>query len=245
MKTIVFSNNKGGVAKTTTTATIGDVLAKRGKRVLMLDCDAQGNLSALFNTDAKGGTMFDLFNGNPVTPTNIHKGLDITPATLDLVGVAMSTNTERVAQALNNYLQTVADKYDFVLIDTPPALSTITIATFGCADWVMIPTQAEPFAFGGLVEICKVIDRVHNTMNNRLQIAGILLTRYTRRRITEQAEQVLRAKFGKQVFNTVVHDSIAVSEGIATGQTVVTYAPHNRVADDYENATTELLRRIK
>ena len=245
MKTVSFSNNKGGVAKTTTTAAVGELLAARGKRVLMLDFDVQGNLSGTFGVQSNGTTANVLMHGT-ATPEPIAKRLHIVSGTQDMAGVELQGTPQPLIANLRAFLRSVSPDYDFVLIDTPPALGIVSIAAFACSDFVFIPTQAEPYAFTGLQRIVGVVEQVQQRMNPALQIGGILLTRHNeKRKVVQAAEQALRNHFGKLVLTTTIHESVAVVEAVAAHRSIATYAPKNRVAVDYLAATNEILKRIK
>ena len=245
MKTIVFSNNKGGVAKTTTVATIGELIAARGQRVLLMDLDAQANLSDTFGIDGNT-TACDVLMHGKCDIVNIAKHLDMVPGTGQMAGVELTGKPQPLIAHLRAFIQQHAANYDFVLIDTPPSLGVVTIAAFAAADWLLIPTQAEPYALTGLQRILDVVNQVKQTSNPGLNVAGILLTKHNeKRRVTAAAEQALRQHFGKLVFNATVHESVAVVEAVTTKHSVATYAPKNRVAQDYKATTAELLKRIK
>lgn len=245
MKTIAFSNNKGGVAKTTTVATMGELLAARGQRVLLLDLDAQANLTDTFGVDGSTTTCDVLMRGT-CDVVNIGKRLDMVPGTGQMAGVELTGKPQQMIASLRAWLNAHAEQYDFVLIDTPPSLGVVTISAFGVADWLVIPTQAEPYALTGLQRILDVVNQVKSTSNPALNVAGVLLTKHNeKRRVTAAAEQALRHHFGKLIFATTVHESVAVVEAVTTKHSVATYAPKNRVAGDYGKAATELLKRTK
>ena len=245
MKTIVFSNNKGGVAKTTTAATMGELLAARGQRVLLMDLDAQANLSDTFGIDGNT-TACDVLMHGTCDVVNIAKRLDIVPGSGQMAGVELTGKPQPLIANLRTFVQHIAHNYDFVLIDTPPSLGVVTIAAFAVADWLVIPTQAEPYALTGLQRILDVVNQVKSTNNPGLNVAGVLLTKHNeKRRVTAAAEQALRNHFGKLIFNATVHESVAVVEAVTTNHSVAAYAPKNRVAQDYSAAAAELLKRTK
>jgi len=245
MKTIVFSNNKGGVAKTTTVATMGELLTARAQRVLLIDLDAQANLTDTFGVDGTT-TACDVLTRGTCDIVNVSKRLDMVPGTGQMAGIELTGKPQPLIANLRAYIQQQTGKYDFVLIDTPPSLGVVTIAAFAVADWLVIPTQAEPYALTGLQRILDVVNQVKGTNNPGLNVAGILLTKHNeKRRVTAAAEQALRQHFGKLVFNATIHESVAVVEAVTTNHSVAEYAPKNRVAQDYAKATAELLKRTK
>lgn len=245
MKTIVFSNNKGGVAKTITTATIGDILAQMGKRVLLIDLDGQGNLGMAFGIKPTNENTFAILSaGRMVQPTAIRNNLHIVPSCRD-IAVIGTNNMSNSIRNLAHWLAIAAQNYDFCFVDTPPNLGVGTIAAFAVADGVIIPTAAEPFAYAGLNEITTLIQKIQSTMNSKCTLAGILITKYNNRKVTAAAAAALRKYFGEQVFTTIIHESIAVIESVSMCQTIATYMPNNRVAVDYFAAADELIKRTK
>lgn len=245
MKTIVFSNNKGGCGKTTTAATIAEIWAKQGKRVLLMDLDGQANLSDTFGVPGGAVSTVDIFRTGVAEPTNIAPGLDIVPGSVDMAGIELSGKPQPLIVKLRAWLNAHAPQYDFALVDTPPALGVVTVSAFAVADWVVVPTQADTYAFTGLQRIFDMVQQVHGT-NPGLDIAGVLFTRHNeKRRVNAAAEQALRNHYRERVFETVVHESVAVVEAVTTKHSVAAYAPNNRVAKDYNAAADELLRRIE
>lgn len=245
MKTICFCNNKGGVAKTVTAATLA-VLLSRKKRVLFVDVDAQANATSLFGASENAGTIYDVLNGRACDPVQVRDRLDVVPASNDLVGFEVEhANDKKREQHLNEYLQRFGDKYDFCVIDTPPQTGALVVSALLASDFVVIPTTPDAFAVSGLVRILEVVAAVRQWYNKDVRLAGVLLTQYDRRRVTSAADAAIRGKFGKDVFASTIRSASVVREAVAERKTVADLKRKTAVADDFEAVCAELIRRTK
>lgn len=245
MKTISVCNQKGGAGKTTSAAAIAAGLARRGFRVLAADTDPQHNLSDVFSTFAPAVSLLDVLNGKPVGEVIQHTaaGFDLLPGSLDLVMLPQSFNLD----SLRSLLAPLAASYDFAVIDTPPALSLLTMAALAASDVVVIPAQPEVFSLYGLDQIAETVEAVR-PRNPGLKIAGVLLTRYNARRTLDKTmRDTLSAKaeaMGTRVFETAIRPGVAVSEAQLLRVDLFSAFPRSTATQDYTDFITELLKEI-
>lgn len=250
MKTICCCLEKGGSAKTSTAHALGSKLARDGKRVLFVDLDPQGNLSAYVGEEIDIPSVKVLSDEADITDAIKHAGnvdilgADRTNARLEkLIGDEVGREMR-----LKEALEQVEDDYDWVVIDTPPALGLLTINALTASDWVVIPCQTDIFALDGIKNLGKTIETVKQYSNKHLQIAGVLLTRYNGRTnlaklAGEQAEEIAH-ELGTRVFNKKIREGIAVREAQAVGEDIYTYAPKSKPALDYKAWVDELMEEI-
>lgn len=242
-----ITNHKGGVGKTTTTASLGVALSRSGERVLLLDLDPQGNLSSLFVHGEINKTVFDVFLQRGVLPIyGVSDNLDIVPSSLDLVGMdraleAIGGDYNKRLQILRGALQSVREKYDYILIDCPPSLGVLTHNALVASDGVIITLTAESLPTKGLNTLMEVIVRTRQAgLNKGLNIAGILITRYNRRRINRLVEESLRENFGEIVYKTKIRENVDLMESPLYNQDIFSYAPESNGAKDYESLAQEI-----
>ncbi len=250
----VFANQKGGVAKTTTTVNLGAYLAEAGRRVLVVDTDPQGNATTSLGVDPRGLTA-SLYNvlieGLPIqraiTLTE-RVGLDLVPSTTDLAGaeVEMARLMAR-ERLLERALKPVHELYDYILIDEPPSLGLLTVNGLTAAlDGVIIPVQCEYLALEGLSMLLQTIQQVHDVLNDRLKIAGVVLTMYDgRTNLGQQVVQEVREYFPDEVFQTIIPRNIRLSEAPSYGQTILSYAPASAGALAYHALAQEFMARAE
>src|SRR5213082_2991916 len=206
-RVIAFANQKGGVAKTTTTLNLGVALAEKGHSVLVIDLDPQGNLtmSQGWNADEIERSMFDvLVHKLPVTEIIRTHEIDVAVSSIDLAGaeLALSAMIGR-ERALEKALLPVRESYDWILIDTPPSLGLLTINAFVAATGVIVPVQCEYLSLRGLVQLENTLAMVRENLNPRVEIDGILPTMFDRRLLhSKEAVEILTENFGDLVFNT-------------------------------------------
>src|ERR671936_2349232 len=206
-RVIALANQKGGVAKTTTTLNLGAAFAEQGMRVLLVDLDPQGNLtmSQGLNPDAIERSMFDvLVHQLPIEEVIQEAETDLAVSSIDLAGaeLALSSQIGR-ERALEKALMPVKDRYDYVLIDTPPSLGLLTINAFVAADTVIVPVQCEYLSLRGLVQLENTLQMVRENLNPHVEIRGILATMFDKRTLhAREAVDILRENFGELVFNT-------------------------------------------
>lgn len=245
-------NQKGGVAKSTTVQSMGAGLQRKGYKVLLLDIDSQGNLSLSVGADKSRGIpsiLEVLTNELPITDAiQTIRGTDIVPATISLAGIDMVLNEMGKEYRLKEAVAPIKDKYDFILIDTPPALGILTINALTCADNVVVPAEADVYSIEAVGQLSNTINAVKQYTNKDLSIVGILLTRYSGRAIISKAlkdmidttAQCLNTK----LFDAKIRECIAIKEAKAQKQDIFSYAGSSNAAIDYGAFVAEYLENI-
>jgi len=244
-KIIAIANHKGGVAKTTSTANIGAILSRTKKKVLLIDLDAQANLTDYFLNKRPTETIYNSFVEEiPLPIVNVSKNLDIVPSSLSMVDIdsRISDNIDR-AELLQILLEPIRENYDYILLDCPPSLGIVTLNALIAATDLYITLTAETLPVKGLKMITDIITRVQRRKNPSLKLSGIIICRWGGRSLNKQVEDSLRAKFGEVVFNTRIRENISIAEAPAFLQDIVTYAPTSHGAEDYKALTGEILTR--
>jgi len=249
-RVIVFANQKGGVAKTTTTLNLGVAFAEHGLRVLIVDLDPQGNLtmSQGMNPDAIERSMFDvLVHRLPISEVIHKKEVDIAVSSIDLAGaeLALSSMIGR-ERALEKALLEVRDKYDFVLIDTPPSLGLLTINAFVAATGVIVPVQCEYLSLRGLVQLENTLAMVRENLNPDVKVEGILPTMLDSRTLhSREAIEILEENFGELVYKTRIRKTVRYAEAPVKGLSVLKYDPNGSAAEAYRELAKEVLDGAK
>ena len=246
---IALANQKGGVGKTTTSVNLGAALAQAGQRVLLVDIDAQGNAtsgSGIDKSELERDSYDVIVDGAPlhevIVPTDNY---DLVPATIQLSGaeIELADKQEREYR-LKSALATVADDYDFILIDNPPALGLLTVNAFTAADAILIPVQTEFYALEGLGQLLNTIELVRQQFNPDLDIAGILLTMYDgRTNLAKQVAEEVRNYFGDKVYGTVIPRTVRLSEAPSYGQAIIDFDTRSVGAQVYTELAQEVLKQ--
>jgi chromosome partitioning protein len=245
-RVIVFANQKGGVAKTTTTLNLGVALFEKGMRVLAIDLDPQGNLtmSQGWNPDEIERSMFDvLVHKLPISEIIRTHEIDVGVASIDLAGaeLALSSMIGR-ERALEKALVEVQDKYDYILIDTPPSLGLLTINAFTAADGVIVPVQCEYLSLRGLVQLENTLSMIRENLNPRVEIQGILPTMFDKRLLhSREAVEILKENFGDLVLQTKIRKTVRYAEAPVKGMSVLKYDPTGEAASMYRDLAKEVL----
>src|SRR2546427_5158895 len=249
-KVIAFANQKGGVAKTTTTLNLGVALVEVGFRVLAVDLDPQGNLtmSQGWNPDEIDRSMFDvLVHRLPITEIIRTHELDVGVASIDLAGaeLALSSMIGR-ERALEKALLPVREAYDYILIDTPPSLGLLTINAFVAANGVIVPVQCEYLSLRGLVQLENTLTMIRENLNPQVEIQGILPTMYDSRTLhAREAVEILQENFGDLVFDTKIRKTVRYAEAPVKGSSVLKYDPTGNAANAYRDLAKEVLNGAK
>src|SRR5947209_13230339 len=247
---LALANQKGGVAKTTTTLNLGVAFSERGYRVLLVDLDPQGNLtmSQGLNPDTIEQSMFDvLVHRLPLEQVIEHREIDLAVSSIDLAGaeLALSSQIGR-ERALEKALAPIASRYDYVLIDTPPSLGLLTINAFVAAGGVIVPVQTEYLSLRGLVQLENTLEMVGENLNPRVEIVGIVPTMYDRRLTqSREADEILRENFGELVYNTRIRKTVRFAEAPVKGSSVLAYEPTGEAAEMYRDLAKEVLNGQK
>ena len=245
-KIIAFANQKGGVAKTTTTLNLGVALGELGHRVLLVDLDPQGNLtmSQGMNPDAIERSMFDvLVHRVPISDVIHTVEVDIAVASIDLAGaeLALSALIGR-ERALEKALVEVRDRYEYILIDTPPSLGLLTINAFVAAEGVIVPVQCEYLSLRGLVQLENTLAMVRENLNPNVRVEGIVPTMYDGRTLhAREAIEILEEHFGDLVYDTRIRKTVRYAEAPVKGSSVLRYEPSGQAAQAYRDLAKEVL----
>jgi chromosome partitioning protein len=245
-KIISFANQKGGVAKTTTTLNLAVAFAESGHDVLVIDLDPQGNLtmSQGIDPDKVERSMYDvLVDHIPIREVIQGREIDIAVASIDLAGaeIAMSMQIGR-ERSLEKALSAVVDDYDFVCIDTPPSLGLLTVNALTASDKVIVPVQCEYLSMRGLVQLQNTLEMIRENLNPRVSIEGILPTMLDSRTIhAKEAVEILEENFGELVFKSRIRKAIKFAEAPVRGSSVLKYDPQGNAAQYYRDLAEEVL----
>jgi chromosome partitioning protein len=245
-RVISFANQKGGVAKTTTTLNLGVAFAEHGLKVLLVDLDPQGNLtmSQGLNPDSIERSMFDvLVHRLPIQEVIHHAEVDLAVSSIDLAGaeLALSSMIGR-ERALEKALAEVKDAYDYVLIDTPPSLGLLTINALVASTGVIVPVQCEYLSLRGLVQLENTLSMIRENLNPTVEIEGILPTMYDSRTLhSREAVEILQENFGDLVFETRIRKTVRYAEAPVKGTSVLKYDPSGSAAEAYRQLAKEVL----
>jgi chromosome partitioning protein len=258
---LTVANQKGGVGKTTTTMNIGIALARAGRRVLLIDGDPQANLTSYLGVTPGAGDWTQLhtldevyLSKRPLDAASLDRffartkaGVDLLAADTALSGVEYylfsRSDRERV---LANFLTLAEGRYDYVLIDTPPSLSLLTLNALAASRGVLVPVQPEFFSLEGIVKIRQAISDIRARFNPELEILGVLATQVARRRkLTDEVLEILRGEVGPLLFEAMIHENAAVAESSGHGQSILDYDRSSLGARDYVAAALELIGRCE
>lgn len=242
-----FSNHKGGVGKTTSTINVGAVLAKTGKKVLLIDLDPQANLSqSLSVSNDTETTIYNHLKGDKnFSPIEYKKNLHVIPSSLDLSVAELELNTEPGREyILKEFLSGLAEKYDYVFIDCPPSLGLLTINALVAARYALIPMQAEYLPMRGLAKLTEIISKIQKRLNKELEIGCVFLTQYDVRKILNRdiAESV-SAHFKHQLLDTRISNNVTLAEAPSSGKDILSYDKNCKGALDYTALVKEMIQK--
>ncbi len=248
-KIIAIANQKGGVGKTTTSVNLSTILAKKGKRVVLLDADPQGNATSGLGVEKDTGkSLYDvLINEEPVENTlqdTIEKNLKICPSSMNLAGAEVELVSQMSREhRLKEQLENVREDFDYIFIDCPPSLGLITLNSFTAADSVMIPVQCEYYALEGLGQLINTINLVKKHLNKSLEIEGAVLTMYDiRTNLSNQVVKEVKRYFDDKVYKTVIPRNVRLSEAPSFGMPISIFDPKSKGARSYEKLAREFLK---
>lgn len=251
-KSYAIFNQKGGVGKTTTNINLGAFLARKGKKVLLIDIDPQGNTTSGLGLVKRelGETLYDALTTDDY---DLHRAvyhtetenLDIVPASVDLSGAEVELIQVFGREILLRHaISTIKDEYDYIFIDCPPSLGLLTINALVAADGVIIPIQCEFYALEGVSQLMKTVELVRREMNRNLQITGVILSMFDgRTNLGLQVVQEVKRFFGNKVFKTVIPKNVRLAEAPSYGLSIADYDPSSRGAKAYKKLADEFEQR--
>ena len=244
---IAIANHKGGVGKTTTTANVGACLSLQGYRVLLIDLDAQANLTDYYLSKRPERTVYNaLTEESPLPITEIGERLSIVPSSLEMLDIEnkIADNIDR-AELLQILIEPIKDKYDYILLDCPPSLGMLTVNAMAASDGVVIPMQCEFYALEGLSQLMITVGRIKNHYNSALTVTGILITMYNQRLLlSQQVMSELRRHYADKLLTPPISRSVKVSEAPGFGMPVYYHDKRNKGATEYLECAKDLASRI-
>ncbi len=247
-RVIALVNQKGGVGKTTSTINIGAGLAKKGKRVLLVDLDPQGNLtySLGIKADEVSPTIYQVMKDEATAKDAIIKGeFDVIPANIQLSGAELELSSVAGRELiLKEALEPLLPDYDYILIDAPPALNMLTINALTACQEVFIPLQAEYLSLNGMLQLTNTVALVSKRLNNDLKITGVIATLYdARKNLNREVIEAIQERFKDSLFKTYIRDNIALAEAPSYGKDIFSYQPNSNGASDYLKLVDEIIKQ--
>ena len=240
---IAVANHKGGVGKTTSVGAIGSILASKGKRTLLIDLDAQANLTVSFLTEEPEQTIYNALKGEtplPIIP--LKENLSIVASCLDMAGAELDLSS-RISREfiLHKLLKPIAGEYDYILLDCPPSLGLVTINALVAAKELFIPLTAEALPSRGLAKLTNILQMVRDNLNEDIILSGVIITRWEGTNLSKMVEGQLRELFGDTIFKTRIRKNVSIAEAPLYAMDVVSYSPDSNGAKDYTSLTEEIL----
>lgn len=245
-KIITICNAKGGVGKTTSTASIGACMALMGKKVLLIDLDGQANLTLYYipNDNEIEVSIFDsLISGEPLPIINVKENLDIVPSSLEMASAEIAlTNLLAREQILSRLLDDVKQDYDYILIDCPPSLGIVTTNAFLAADEILVPMTPELLPLKGMRMLDSFITSLQKVKPS-IHLSGVFTTRFNHRKLNKAVENVVRNRYQDITLQSRIRENIALAESAGSGNSIFEYDPNSNGAKDYQALTEEIMNR--
>lgn len=244
-KIITLANFKGGVGKSTSTASIGACLAMKGYKVLLVDLDGQSNLTLYYVLDADNleTSIFDtLINDEALPIINVKPNLDIVPSSLEMASAEIAmTNMLAREQLLSRALSKVRKNYDFILIDCPPSLGIVTTNAFLAADEILVPMTPELLPLKGMKMLDSFVSSLQ-VIKPSVKLNGVFITRFNHRKLNKVVAEALKNRYQSITFHTTIRENISLAESAGSGQSIFEYEPNSNGAKDYLELTEEILK---
>jgi chromosome partitioning protein len=243
---ITIANWKGGVGKSSSAASIGAALAMKGRRVLLIDLDAQQNLSFMMghNEDPEVSIYDALVKDAPLPIVKIKENLDLVPASVELARAEIDLATKIAREGiLKSLLEDCIGKYNYILLDCPPLLGIVTTNALVASDKLYMPLTAEALPVKGLTMLDDVVSEVKKRINHKLELGGVFFTRFNNRKLNREVVSMIEQRYGDKVFRTKIRENIAIAEMPLTGESIFEYAPKSNGAVDYMALTEEIIVR--
>jgi chromosome partitioning protein len=248
---LAIVNQKGGVGKTTTAVNLATLLAAKGKRVLVVDADPQGNATSGFGFDKNNQekTLYDVLINNEPIQHAVHdtgrNNLFLIPSNIQLAGAEIElVNLVSRETFLKRSLTEIRDQYDFILMDCPPSLGLLTVNALTAADGVLVPIQSEYYALEGLTQLMETVTLIKRGLNPHLSVFGVVVTMFdSRTQLAHQVAAEVRRYFGDKVFRTIIPRNVRLSEAPSFGKSINEYDPRSKGAESYDALAREVIRR--
>lgn len=247
---IAIANQKGGVGKTTTSINLSSALAEKGKKVLVIDADPQGNATSGFGIEKNelDNTIYELLLGDcsisECIIENAIEGVSVLPSNVNLAAVEVELiDTKDREYILKKEIDWVKDKYDYIIIDCPPSLSMLTINAMTTADSVLVPIQCEFYALEGLSQLIYTVNLVKERLNRRLEMEGVVFTMYdARTNLSLQVVENVKSVLNQRIFDTVIPRNVRLAEAPSYGMPINKYDPKSAGAESYARLADELIK---
>lgn len=238
---VAFANHKGGVGKTASVANVSSILASCGKKVLMIDLDAQANLTLSFLSEIPGRTIYNAMIDRKDMPVySIKENLDITPSSLEMIDIDHKIMPRRIENILSDLVKKYKNRYDYIILDCPPSLGLLTINALTIADKLCVPMLADKMSMIGVDMLKDFCANEMQELNPGIHIDHIFITQYLKSNLAKSVEEQMRADYGKAVAQTIIRQNTAIKEAGVELKDIVTYSPDSNGAQDYMALVCEL-----